>query len=130
MHLIDTARLLGFSDDTVGRMLKAGDEECELILLENIAKSHGGTADWRAKPSEVLEVIEPFLTMEERCILSTLKLEDELRPEETVNKLDEHFAITSRAVRVLDSFGDFIIVILVAREQLSAFDSANEFWSA
>ena len=45
-------------------------------------------------------------------------------------KFDAHLATTGRAVRALDSFGDFIIVVLVPRERLAAFDAANEYWSA
>lgn len=129
-HLIETARLLDFSDDTVERMTKVGDEECEAIFLEKIAETHGGAADWRAEPTEVLEVIEPLLTTEERGLLATIQFEEEQRPGETVKKLDAHLATTGRAVRALDSFGDFIIVVLVPRERLAAFDAANEYWSA
>ena len=52
----------------------------------------------------------------------------DLRPAETIQFLDERFASASRALRSMESLGDFSILLLIPRDRLAEFEKAAGPW--
>lgn len=127
-HLIETARLLNFSVEVIEKMTSASEEECETMFLQQIVKTNGGAVDWRAKPREILDVIDRFLSPQERLLLTALQLDNSLRPAVTVNEFDNRLINELSTIRALDSFGDSIIVLRIPRSSADAFDEINKYW--
>ncbi len=129
-HLIQIARILDFPTDALQRMRAVNDEECEAIFLSQVEGRCGGPVDWRGRPPDIYDILEPCLSSDERRYLPPV---DSIQPEppaRVVKVLDSHINQARRALRALDSLGDFIIVLLVPRDRLSEFDHAARYWAA
>lgn len=100
-HLIEIARILDFDPDVLRRMRAAKDEECEAIFLSQVEGRCGGPVDWRGRPEDIYDILDP-------C---------------------PHMKQTPRALRALGSLGDFYIILLVPRDRLAEFDHAARFWA-
>lgn len=129
-HLVHIGRILDFPADALERMPAVDDEQCEGIFLSQIKGRWGGPVDWRGSPSEIYEVLDPCLSGEERRCLPPIEQIQAEPPARVVELLDSHMKHAPRALRALDSLGDFIIVLLVPRERLSEFDNAARYWAA
>jgi hypothetical protein len=129
-HLLSIASILEFPDDVQRQMRKATDEECEAILLSQADGRHGGPVDWRGTPEDIYEVLSPCLTDTERRLLPPLSDLPAQPPAQVVASLDVHLLQGPRALRALESFGDFVIVLLVPRQQIPEFDESVGVWLA
>lgn len=127
-HLIKTGQLLGFDDEIVNQMKSLGDEACEALFLEGLEHVGGGGVDWRAKSGEVIEVVVPFLESSERDLLKALRPDDLEHPSEVVRHIDGLLCNTIHSIRTLDSFGDFVIVVVVDKAVVVDFDEINKNW--
>jgi hypothetical protein len=128
-HLIEIAPILDLPTDAVQRMRCVNFERCEAILVAEIEGRCGGVVDGRAPPGEIYDVLEPCLTEEERGCLPPLDGVQSGPPPVIAKSLDACFASAPRALRMLESFGDNYIVLLVPRARLSEFDHASRFWA-
>jgi hypothetical protein len=129
-HLVEIGRILEFPAELLERMRAAGDEECESLFLSQLKGRWGGPVDWRGSATEIYEVLEPCLSAGERAHLPPVDQLEPANPSELVKAIDSHMHRAPRAVRALDSLGDFIIVVLVPRERLADFDRAARHWAA
>jgi len=129
-HLLSVAEILGFPEDVQHQMRRANDEECEALLLSQAEGRHGGPVDWRGTPEDVYAVLGPCLTEEERALFPPISALSSRRPPEVFAELDEHFRKGPRALRSLESFGDFSIVLLIPRHRVEEFDRSVGPWLA
>jgi hypothetical protein len=129
-HLVEIGRILGFPAELLERMRAVKDEECEAIFLTQLGGRWGGPVDWRGSAADIYEVLEPCLGSEERGHLPPVDELEPAAPSELVEIIDSHMQRAPRALRALDSLGDFIIVVLVPRERLSEVDRAARYWAA
>ena len=129
-HLIQIAALLDFSDEGFSRMGTAEPEECEAIFLREIKGRSGGPLDWRGSAADIYKILNECTTDRERRYLPLPEAVQGDEPAEIVACLDAHLEQAPRALRAMDSFGDFIIVLLIPRDRLSAFEHAARYWLA
>ncbi|WP_155844894.1 hypothetical protein [Arenimonas oryziterrae] len=129
-HLLSVAAILQFPDDVQRQMRKANDEECESILLSQAEGRHGGPVDWRGTAEDVYAVVSPCLADAERALMPPLSGLPAQSPAQIVAALDAHLLQGPRALRALESFGDFVIVLLVPRQKLQEFDDSVGSWLA
>jgi hypothetical protein len=123
-HLIQIAALLDFTDEGFSRMHGAEAEECEAIFLREIEGRFGSRVDWRGSAADIYDILDACSTDRERRCLPPLEDVPDDDPAEVVAYLDAHLEQAPRALRALDSFGDFMIVLLIPRDRLSAFEHA------
>lgn len=128
-HPIEIAPMLNLPAQATQRMRGVNDEECEAILLSEIEGRCGGAVDWRARPTDIYDVLEPCLTEEERRCLPPMGSIQPGPPLAIVKSLDARLADAPRALRTLESFGDSYIVLLVPRVKLPEFDHVTRFWA-
>lgn len=129
-HLLGIAEILGFPEELRHRMRKATEDECEALLLSQVESSIGGTVDWRGTPKDIYDVLSPCLTEAERALLPSLPSVGEQPPTKVIATLDLQLQGAPRALRALESFGDFIIILLVPRGSLTRFDQLARHWLA
>lgn len=130
-HLVGTAELLNCPAEMLHTMREADDETCEALLVEHISLTCGGTADWREHPQDVAEMLARFLGSEEAGLLANSPaLDDETRPPQAVQAFDAVLSGSALAVRALETYGDFYIVLIVSRHLLPRFDEVNKHWLA
>jgi hypothetical protein len=129
-HLIQIAPIFDGSLDVLTRMRAANEEECEAVFLSLVEGRCGGRVDWRGSAADIYEALEPCLSSDERRYLPSVESIQLGPPARVVQMLDSYLAQAPRALRALDSLGDFIIVLLVPRDRLSEFDHATRFWAA
>jgi hypothetical protein len=111
-------------------MRAIGGEECEAIFLSQVEGRWGGPVDWRGGASDIYDALEHCLSSDERHLLPPVDEIQAAPPARVVEVLDGHLRQAPRALRALDSLGDFLIVLLVPRRRLSEFDHAARFWAA
>ncbi|WP_216966649.1 hypothetical protein [Lysobacter sp. MMG2] len=129
-HLLSVAAALDFPDDVQRQMRKAGDEECEAILLAQVEGRHGGPVDWRGTAEDIYQTLDPCLTSSERALMPALSELQAQPPAQIAAAVDAYLLPGPRALRALESFGDFVIVLLVPRHKLEAFDRSVGSWLA
>ncbi len=129
-HLMDIAPLLGFSADDTKRLVDLEPEAREAEFLSIIQARFGGPVDWRGTPQDIYEVVSPCLTVEERSRLPDVQAVERRPPARVVEALDSRLGSSSRALRAIESFGDFVIVLLVPRERVAEFDRLARHWIA
>ena len=129
-HLVEIGRILDFPTELLERMRAARDEDCEAMFLSQLRGRWGGPVDWRGSATDIYEVLQPCLASNERRYLPPVDQLEPAAPSELVRAIDSHLQQAPRALRALDSLGDFIIVVLVPRERLAEFDHAARHWSA
>jgi hypothetical protein len=129
-HLLDIAPLLGFSAAELSRLSGVKGDAREALFLSLIERRHGGTVDWRGTPHDIYDVLLPCLTAEERARLPDVASVETAPPAQVVQTLSAHFANAPRTLRAMESFGDFIIVLLLPRERVAEFDRVAANWIA
>jgi hypothetical protein len=129
-HLMDIAPLLGFSHAEMKRLAGLEPEAREAEFLSIIEHRHGGPVDWRGTPEDIYEILLPCLAADERGHLPDVGTIQRQPPARVVQALDSHLGRSSRALRAIESFGDFFIVLLVPRERVAEFDRIARHWIA
>lgn len=127
-HLVATGRLLEFDEALIGKMVALDDESCEALFVKSIESVCGGAVDWRANTGEVIEVVRPFLAQSEQNLLSMLNSGAQKMPLESVHDLNELLVGALHSIRALDTFGDFVIIVVVKNTLLRDFDEINKYW--
>lgn len=127
-HLPGVARALGIPESDVANLASLRGEEREARFLSLVEQRHGGPVDWRGTAEDIYETLQPCVTAEERACLPPVESIPEMRPAETIQFLDERFAPALRALRSMESLGDFSILLLVPRDRLAEFEKAAGPW--
>jgi hypothetical protein len=127
-HLPGVARALGLPESDVASLATLKSEERESRFLSLVEQHHGGPVDWRGTAEDIYEVLQPCITAEERACLPPVESVPELRPAEIVQFLDERFTPAPRALRSIESLGDFSILLLIPRDRLAEFEKAAGPW--
>ncbi len=127
-HLPGVARALGIPESDVANLASLHGEEREARFLSFVERRHGGPVDWRGTAEDIYEVLQACVTADERACLPPLDSIPELRPAETIQFIDERFAPAPRALRSMESLGDFSILLLVPRDHLAEFEKAAGPW--
>lgn len=127
-HLPGVARALGIPESDVTHLALLQGEEREARFLSLVEQRHGGPVDWRGTAADIYEVLQPCVTAEERACLPPVESVPGLRPAETIQFLDQRFASASRALRSMESLGDFSILLLIPRNRLAEFEKAAGPW--
>lgn len=130
-HLIGIGHVLGFPASVLDEMRRTGDvDAAEARFLDAIDGRYGGVVDWRADAGAVLAVVAPLLPPPALERLPPVQVLPEEGPGQVVETLEVCLTDTPHALRVLDGFGDFLIVLCVPRDRLPAFDEAAGPWLA
>jgi hypothetical protein len=129
-HLLDIARLLGFSESEWNQLSGRSDDAREELFLSLIEGRHGGPVDWRGTPEDIYEVVVPCLTEGERACLPDVASVQVAPPARIIESLSSRFDGAPRTLRAIESFGDFVIVLLVPRERVTEFDRIAGSWIA
>ncbi|MBV6500899.1 MAG: hypothetical protein CJBNEKGG_03387 [Prosthecobacter sp.] len=127
-HLPGVARALGISESDVANLASLQGEEREAGFLSLVEQRHGGPVDWRGTAEDIYDILQPCVTAEERACLPPVESIPALRPAETIQFLDERFASAPRALRSMESLGDFSILLLIPRDRLVEFEKAAGPW--
>ena len=127
---MDIAPLLGFSDAEIKRLTDLEPEAREAEFLSILEHRHGGTVDWRGTPEDVYEILSQCVAADECGRLPDVGTIQRQPPARIVQALDSYLGSSSRALRAIESFGDFVIVLLVPRERVAEFDRIARHWIA
>src|ERR1051325_10789713 len=114
-HMIDIACVIGLSPDILLSMRESDFEKCEEAFLAAIEGKHGCAIDWKASEGEIREGLAECATPEELDILRGIPLPNERTASKNLVRLAEQFNqnAATRSLILLESFGDFVIVLLV-----------------
>jgi hypothetical protein len=125
---VTVGELLKFPHELLTRMRASSDEECEELLILGVENGHGGVLDWKADLGDVLEALDPVLTLEERVAFR--KIDDAESPKfpEIIHLLDNKLRPPMRALRAVGGLGDSYILFLAPRDGLLEFDTAAACW--
>jgi hypothetical protein len=129
-HLLDIARLLGLSDSEMSQLSGVSGDAREELFLSLIEGRHGGPVDWRGTAEDIYEVVLSCLTSEERTCLPDVTSIQAAPPARIVEALSSRLVSAPRTLRAIESFGDFIIVLLLPRERVADFDRIAKAWIA
>jgi hypothetical protein len=127
-HLLNLASILGSSESEITHLKSLPDEEREARFLELVQNRHGGAVDWRGTAEDIYETLQHCITAEESAYLPPVNTVPNSQPAEIIRYLDERFLAGNRAIRSIESLGDFSILLLVPRKQLHEFEKAAGPW--
>jgi hypothetical protein len=104
--------------------------QCEEAFLRAIQGKHGCTVDWKARPEEIRESLGECMNPEEIALFRTIPIANERTASGTVLKLTKALQGTPmpRSLVLLESFGDFVIVLLVPKAQKENIEALANGW--
>jgi hypothetical protein len=129
-HLLDIGSILPLPADVLRTMEQVDFERSEAAFLMAIHGKHGCTVDWSAKADDIREALVECMTPDEFACLQAVHIPEKQTASHLVKRLAAELdaLLPERSLVALESFGDFVILLLVRKSEKDRLKKLANGW--